>query len=83
MTNFALEMKKRGKSKGEKYNQKVRNKRLVCCVNDHEQFIIDKYLKQFKVNNRARWMRETLLESIYRSMNENYPTLFDEYEMRM
>jgi len=83
LTNFAQDMKKRGKSKDKKNNQGTRNKRLVCCVNDNEQIIIDKYLKQYKVNNKARWMRETLLGSIYKSMNDNYPTLFDEHEMRM
>ena len=83
MTNFALDMKKRGKSKGKKNNLGTRNIRVVCCVNENEQIIIDKFLKQYKVNNKSRWMRETLLGFIYKSMNDNYPTLFDEYEMRM
>lgn len=75
-------MKKRGMPKQKTGLNGARTQRLVCCLNDKEMGIISDFLKKRKVGNKGRWMRETLLGSIYRDMNENYPTLFDEFEMR-
>lgn len=75
-------MKKSGVSKQNRPVQGLRTKRLVCCMNEKELKIVEQYLKKHKVRNKGRWMRETLLGSIYREMEANYPTLFEEHEMR-
>ncbi len=62
--------------------QTVRHKRIVCLVSDEESRIIDEYLKKHKIANKSNWMRETLLAFIYKNIDEDYPTLFNELEMR-
>ncbi|MCK9180268.1 MAG: hypothetical protein PHQ88_07415 [Bacteroides sp.] len=56
--------------------------RLTCFLNEQEYQFIDNYLEKNKITNKSRWLRETVLLSIYKEMDENYPTLFDEHEMR-
>lgn len=60
----------------------VRTKRIVCLVSDEEDRIIEEYLKKYKIENKSSWMRETILAFIYRNLDEDYPTLFNEHEMR-
>ena len=62
--------------------QPVRHSRVVCLVSEEEMKIIDDYLKKYKITNKSNWMRKTLLTSIYRSMDADYPTLFSEHDMR-
>ena len=62
--------------------QPVRHKRVICLVSDEENRIIDEYLKKHKIGNKSNWMRETLLAFIYKNIDEDYPTLFNEHEMR-
>ncbi len=60
-----------------------RHQRLVCLVSEEEAQIVERYLKKYKITNKGRWMRETLLAFIHRNMmEEDYPTLFNEHEMR-
>ena len=60
----------------------VRRSRLSCLVSEEEMRIIDSYLKKYKITNKSRWMRQTLLSSIHKGLEEDYPTLFNEHEMR-
>ena len=39
-------------------------------------------LKTYKRTNKARWLRETVLTFIHQKMEEDYPTLFNEHDMR-
>lgn len=76
-------MKKRDKGcvKGSVIEPK-RQQKVTCLLSDEEMRIIDRYLEKYKISNRSRWMRETILASIFRSMEEDYPTLFNEHDMR-
>ena len=60
----------------------VRHSRLVCLVSDEEMRIIDGYLQKYGIENKSRWMRETLLAFIHRNLDHDYPTLFNEHDMR-
>lgn len=62
--------------------QPVRHRRIVSLVSDEENKIIDDYLKKYKICNKSNWIRETLLAFIYRNLDEDYPTLFNEHDMR-
>jgi hypothetical protein len=62
--------------------QPVRHSRVVCLVSDEEMKIIDDYLKKYRISNKSNWMRETLLSFIYKNLDEDYPTLFGEHDMR-
>ena len=62
--------------------QQIRKKRIVALVSDDEERLIDNYLKKYKISNKSNWMRETLLAFIYKNLDEDYPTLFNEHDMR-
>lgn len=51
-------------------------------LNEEEFKTIDNYLTKYKIKNRSRWFRETLLQHILRVLEKDYPTLFGENEMR-
>lgn len=59
-----------------------RNRRIVCLVSDREDEFIERYLKKYKISNKSRWIRETLMSFIYQNLSKDYPTLFDEQDMR-
>ena len=63
-------------------NDVTRHARLVCLVSDEEMRIIDSYLRKYKIENKSRWMRETLLAFIHQKLDQDYPTLFNEHDMR-
>ena len=60
----------------------ARHTRLTCLVSDEEMRIIDSYLHKYGIENKGRWMRETLLAFIHRNLDHDYPTLFNEHDMR-
>ena len=59
-----------------------RKQRMVCLMSEEEVRIVDAYLKKYKISNKARWFRETVLTFIRQKMEEDYPTLFNEHDMR-
>ena len=75
-------MKKEPKLQVNKQNDVARHARLVCLVSDEEMRIVDSYLRKYKIENKSRWMRETLLAFIHQNLDQDYPTLFNEHDMR-
>lgn len=59
-----------------------RKQRMVCLMSEEEVRIVDCYLKKYKITNKARWLRETVLTFIHQNMEDDYPTLFNEHDMR-
>ena len=59
-----------------------REQRMVCLMSEEEQRIVDRYLEKYKITNKSRWLRETILMFIHKNMEEDYPTLFGEPDMR-
>ena len=59
-----------------------RKKRMVCLMSDEELRIVDRYLEKYKITNKARWLRETILSHIHQQLESDYPTLFNEHDMR-
>lgn len=59
-----------------------RYRRMVCLVSEEEMRIVDRYLEKYKITNKSRWMRETILMFIHKNLEEDYPTLFGEHDMR-
>ena len=63
-------------------NGRLRTKRIDCLINEKEYALIEFYLKKYKINNRSRWFREMMIAHILKTFEEDYPTLFNENEMR-
>ncbi len=59
-----------------------RSKKAEFMLSDEEYDVINFYLKKYKITNRSRWFRETILNHILKNMDMDYPTLFEENEMR-
>lgn len=59
-----------------------RKQRMVCLMSDEEIRIVERYLQKYKITNKARWLRETVLTHIHQQLDDDYPTLFNEHEMR-
>ena len=59
-----------------------REQRIVCLMSEEELRIVDRYLEKYKITNKSRWFRETILMFIHKNMEEDYPTLFGEHDMR-
>ena len=59
-----------------------RTKKVVFALAEEEYDLIHFYLKKYKITNRSRWYRETILSHVLKSIEKDYPTLFEENEMR-
>lgn len=76
-------MKKRDISRSKFAGEKTkRQQRIVCLMSDDEMKIVDRYLERYKITNKSRWFRETILRFIHKNMEDDYPTLFGEHDMR-
>lgn len=59
-----------------------RTHKLGCVLSDEEMRVIEAFLEKYHIENRSRWVRETLIAHIYEKLDTHYPTLFSEHEMR-
>jgi hypothetical protein len=55
----------------------VRAHRQVFALNDDENKVLNRYIAKYKVMNKAKFIRETLMVSIIRKLEEDHPRLFD------
>lgn len=56
--------------------------KVAFMLNDDEYRMVERYLQKYKIQNKSRWYRETILTHVLRTLEEDYPTLFKETEMR-
>ena len=64
--NMANNVKKRVKVPA---STPKRKQRMVCLMSEEEVRIVDCYLKKYKITNKARWLRETVLTFIHQKMD--------------
>lgn len=60
----------------------ARKKNISFSLNEKEYDLLCAYAKKYKIQNRSRWIRETLMNHILKNLDLDYPTLFGENEMR-
>ena len=56
--------------------------KVTFMLNEEEQKAVDRYLARYNIENKSRWYRETILSHILKTLEEDYPTLFKENELR-
>ena len=78
---FCRQMKSKNKNKPPQLKA-LRTQRISFMLSEEEYKTIDNYLTKYKINNRSHWYRETLLTHILKVLEQDYPTLFGENEMR-
>jgi len=59
-----------------------RNNKITVSLNDKEVRVLEQFCKKYKIENRSRFLRETIMSAILKRLDEDYPTLFNEKEMR-
>ena len=60
-----------------KKKKSLRTHKYVITLNDEENRALSRYIDKYKVQNRSRFIRETLMIAIIRKFEEDHPTLFD------
>lgn len=55
----------------------LRTNTHVFSLNDKENNALNRYISKYKVKNKSKFIRETLMLAIIRKMEEDHPTLFD------
>jgi len=69
-----------------KYNREIDLKRInkrVISFNNKEINAIEQYCKKYKIGNKSQFMREAVIKSILKKMDEDYPTLWDGYQLNL
>lgn len=59
-----------------------RTERLITFFSKEERQLVENYLAKYHITNRSRWIRETLVRTVLQNLEMDYPTLFDEHDMR-
>jgi hypothetical protein len=49
----------------------------LFMLNDLENKALERYLQKYRVQNKSKFIRETLMMTILRRFEEDAPTLFD------
>ena len=55
----------------------LRTHRQIFTLNDEENKALTRYITKYNVQNKSKFIRETLMIMIIRKMEEDHPTLFD------
>ncbi len=55
----------------------LRTHRHIFTLNNEENKALNRYISKYKIQNKSKFIRETLMMKIIRKMEEDHPTLFD------
>ena len=55
----------------------LRRNRQSLLFNNREMKAIEAYCAKYKVSNKSKFMRETILTEVLRRFDEDYPSLFE------
>ena len=66
----------------EKGEAQTRNFKISVSLNEKEYNTVCRYIDKYKISDKNRWLRETILLHVLNKLEENHPTLFNENEMR-
>lgn len=55
----------------------IRKNVATIRFNQKEKEVLDHFCRKYKVANKAKFMRETIMTEILKRFDEDYPTLFE------
>lgn len=55
----------------------LRENRHFFNLNDDENRALNRYIKKYKIENKSKFFRETIIIAILKKFEEDHPTLFD------
>lgn len=59
------------------YNPYIRRNRATIMFNDKEFAMINRFIAKYKVKNKSKFMREAIMRTVFKRLEEDYPSLFD------
>ncbi len=65
------------KNKKEKLTRKHK---ITITLNDKEFAVLKKYMKKYKINNKAQLIRQALFNRILEQFDKDYPSLFSDQD---
>lgn len=57
--------------------KQAREFRISVLLNAREKKALDKFCAKYKITNRSRLVRETLMRAMLKKLDNDQPTLFD------
>ena len=72
-----------GLTRKKKNENLKRINKMSILLNNMELSALNKYCQQFKVKNKSQFMREAIITEILKKFDRNYPTLWDEKQLRL
>jgi len=66
----------------QKYRTLRRKHKHQILLNDYEIKALNRYCEEHNIFNKSKIIREALFSKVLKSFEDNYPTLFDEEELR-
>lgn len=58
--------------------EKLKRKHIIQFqLNDYEKDAVNRFCNKYNIANRAKFIRETVIEKILQRFDEDYPSLFD------
>ena len=57
-----------------------RTNMVQILFNDLEMEALNKYFKKYRISNRSKFIRETVIKAVLKRFEEDYPSLFEEGE---
>ncbi len=69
-------MKKKASIESAKKRSAIRKNRIAVMLNDDELKAMNRFIDTYKVKNKSRFVRETLMMAILKKFDEDHPTLF-------
>ena len=76
-TEFELTMAKKAIKTTVKRKKSLRTHPQTFSLNDEENNALNRYISKYNIKNKSKFIRETLMFSVIRKLEENNPTLFD------
>lgn len=64
--------------KDRKQQIQKRKNRLTLMLNDEELKVLDKFCKDYKIENRSGYLREVIFQTLLKKIEQDYPTLFNQ-----
>jgi hypothetical protein len=80
---FIMLIFKRVKRKYHREPDLKRIKRKVIHFNSKELTAIEAYCQRYRVMNKSQFMRETIITAVLKKFDEDYPTLWDDQQLKL
>ncbi len=67
-----------GKEKNIRFKREsLRVHKHMFVLNDAEEKMLNRFLEKYKVSNKSKFIRESIMTTILKKFDEDAPTLFD------